>query len=361
MAKKTSKRKPASKKRVGTKKNNPRKGFGSFLTILLVIVALLSFSVYYIDGFEVPIVKEITGRKETVDSKKSEPSKKSTKKIEKQNSIKPVTKTKSKSKNTEITNTSSETTVNPKVSDKVPDYGEVNDFYFTSAFDFPWPEYSLNDQIVEHEGYTLCYNEQHEQPTWVAYKLSKSNLVSKKVKRTDDFREDDAVATRSATLNDYRRSGYDRGHLAPAADFAYSEEAMSGTFFLSNISPQIHEFNSGIWNVLEQKIRDWAMRDEELFVVTGPVFRGQSKGKIGRNRVGVPTHFYKVVLDINPPEVKAIGFIFEHRKYEEPKKFIKYAMTVDEVERFTGLDFFPMIPDALETSIEKDLFVHRWR
>ncbi|MDZ7792136.1 MAG: DNA/RNA non-specific endonuclease [Spirochaetia bacterium] len=124
---------------------------------------------------------------------------------------------------------------------------------------------------MRHTGYTLSYSEEHEQAEWVAYKLTIEELQGD-VERTDNFREDKKVDTETASLSDYRGSGYDRGHLAPAADFSWSEEAMSDTFYLSNMSPQKPGFNRGIWRSLESQVREWAIRDKALLVVTGPVF-----------------------------------------------------------------------------------------
>ena len=127
------------------------------------------------------------------------------------------------------------------------------------------------EQIIEHLGYTLSYNEEAEQPSWVAYELTRDEVLADNAEREDNFREDKAVRTGSATLADYRGSGYDRGHMAPAADFKWSEEAMSGTFYLSNMSPQTGALNRGLWADLEAIVRQMAVDNEKVYVVTGPV------------------------------------------------------------------------------------------
>ena len=103
--------------------------------------------------------------------------------------------------------------------------------------------------------------EEHEQPAWVIYRLTKQQALTKAAKRDDNFKEDPSVPTGSATLADYRRSGYDRGHLAPAADMAYSRQTMEDSFFMSNMSPQRPAFNRGIWKDLEAQVRDFAISE----------------------------------------------------------------------------------------------------
>lgn len=213
------------------------------------------------------------------------------------------------------------------------------------------------DQVVEHLGYTLAYDEETEQAEWVMYRLTDKQLYQGKARRTDNFREDPSVTSGSASLADYTRSGYDRGHLAPAGDFKWSDSAMSSTFYLSNMSPQLPGFNRGIWKELEEKTRKQAKQDHEIYVVTGPVFK-TTTSTIGPNEVVIPTHYFKVILDIYPPEYKAIGFILEHEKTQKPLRH--FAVTVDSVESFTGIDLFPSLPDSVETPLEADFNMLKW-
>ena len=127
-------------------------------------------------------------------------------------------------------------------------------------------------EIVKHTYYTLAYSEENEQAFWVYYQLTPENINGTQA-RTDDFRPDPAVSTGSASLEDYKYSGYDRGHLCPAADMTQNKTAMSETFFLSNMSPKLSGFNSGIWSTLEGKVREWALQYNKLYVVTGPIFK----------------------------------------------------------------------------------------
>ena len=164
------------------------------------------------------------------------------------------------------------------------------------------------DSIIDRPSYSLGYIEYHEQPAWVVYRMTYEEAVTKAAKRGDDFKEDPKVPTGSATLADYRRSGYDRGHLAPAADMAFSIRTMDDSFYMSNMSPLKPQFNRGIWKDLEAQVRQFAITEKDIYVVTGPILPGTKTETIGANRVTVPKYYYKVIYDRTPPE-KMIGFI----------------------------------------------------
>lgn len=220
------------------------------------------------------------------------------------------------------------------------------------------PIASIPGQRIDHGYYQLYYSEKHEQAAWVAYRLTRDQLELPTVARTDDFRPDPMVASGSAQISDYQGSGYDRGHLVPAADRAYSDEAMSSTFYLSNASPQAIAFNRGIWKELEHQTRDWARAAGELYIVTGPVLQQQRYTRIGDNRVAVPKAFFKVLLDLREPEQKAIGFVMSNQAHEEPLDH--FMRSVDEVEAITGIDFFASLPDEQEAQLERTYNASRW-
>ncbi len=216
-----------------------------------------------------------------------------------------------------------------------------------------------NDEIVvTHTGYTLSYCEEYEVPYWVAYSLTREEVVTQTAERKDNFRSDELIPTGSATLSDYKKSGYDRGHMAPAADFRWSEEAMSDTFYLSNMCPQVHAFNAGIWSDLESAVRSIAYTDGEVYVVTGPVLTDGPYETIGENNVAVPKYFYKVILDYTDPVIKAIGFIMPNENSSEPLSY--FALSVDEVEEITQIDFFPALPDDIEEVVEAEFDPSLW-
>ena len=220
------------------------------------------------------------------------------------------------------------------------------------------PAHKSEADIYTYPGYTLQYDEKFEQADWVAYELTKAEVYGNVAERTDKFREDPNIKNGSATDEDYKKSGYDRGHLAPAADMKYSKEAMKDCFYYSNTSPQAPAFNRGIWSNLEAIVRYWAATNEAILIVTGPVLNKPSYPTIGPDHVAVPEYFYKVILDCRLPEIKGIAFIIPNKKSSAPIE--TYACTIDEAERITGLDFFPALPDSEETAIESTIDLSLW-
>ena len=215
---------------------------------------------------------------------------------------------------------------------------------------------STTGEIIHHKGYSLSYSESHEQAEWVAYELKKEHLSNSNFERPY-FEIDKAVKTGAASWRNYKNSGYDRGHLCPAGDRRYSQEAYDETFLTSNISPQIHEFNSGIWNTLEQKVRYWASRYDGVFVVTGGVLKDDLQ-TIGSEDVSVPIQFYKVILDYNFGKPKVLAFLFHHKNSNQP--LYNFIVSVDEVEELTGIDFFPELDDELEDVLEASNNYKQW-
>lgn len=215
-----------------------------------------------------------------------------------------------------------------------------------------------DDQLIMRDGYSLAYDEESEQASWVAYLLTPMEAKGT-VRRNDNFRADELIITGSATKEDYFRSGYDRGHLAPAGDMKWSEKAMDESFYMSNISPQLPGFNRDVWKELEEQTREWVNRGDAIYIVTGPVFKNGYTTTIGPNKVAVPSHYYKVLLDVTGPEYKGTGFIFKHEKTRKsPRSFM---VTIDSVESFTGYDFFEALPDSVEQFFEEyDAFVN-WK
>lgn len=215
---------------------------------------------------------------------------------------------------------------------------------------------STTGQIVHHQEYSLSYFEAHEQAEWVAYELKKSHLSRTNHKRPY-FEIDKAVKTGAAHWRNYKQSGYDRGHLCPAGDRKFTKEAHDETFLTSNISPQKHDFNSGIWNRLEQKVRYWAGKYNGVYVVTGGVLNGSMKS-IGDENVSVPNQFYKVLIDNNTGQTKMIAFLMPHKDSNKP--LYEFVVSVDEIEKLTGIDFFPELDDTIENKLEASSSYKGW-
>ena len=210
--------------------------------------------------------------------------------------------------------------------------------------------------VYFYSGFTVQYCEETENAAWAAWELTRSE-VKGRIKRSNDYREDPAIKTGSALLTDYYKSGYDRGHLAPAGDMKWSEKAMSESFLLSNITPQHRDLNRGIWLDLEELSRRWALYNGSLLIAAGPVY-GENRKTIGESRVTVPDYFFKVIVDYRKPEYKGIGFIFPNSRCGKDLK--EYAVSIDEIERITGFDFFYRLPDEEERIIESELDTGKW-
>lgn len=219
-----------------------------------------------------------------------------------------------------------------------------------------WPS-STTGAVVNHTYYSLSYNEPFEQAEWVFYKLDKSQLTEDKRKRPY-FIRDPKVITKSADWRNYNGSGYDRGHLCPAGDRRFSEYAYHETFYTSNITPQDKYFNAGIWNRLEQQTRYWAKKYGSIYVITGGILEN-SLPTIGNEAVAVPRYFYKIITRKTKEEVAIISFLIKHEESQRPLK--EFAVTVDSLERLTGIDFFKAMPDNLQQELESTLELKNWK
>ena len=221
---------------------------------------------------------------------------------------------------------------------------------------FEIPEHKTSDLLIEHAGFTLLYNEQHEQAAWVAYELT-AEETRKAHERTDHFMVDPKVKTGTADDFDYKNSGYDRGHLAPASDMGWSATTMAESFYYSNMSPQEPTFNRGIWKKGEDLVRTWAIENEALYVVTGPVLRNGLE-TIGPNKVSVPKLYYKVILDYREPERKGIAFLMSNEGSKEALS--SFAVSIDSIQKITGINFFPLLPDEEEKELESQICLECW-
>ncbi len=224
----------------------------------------------------------------------------------------------------------------------------------TIANDFDFYPTSTTNAVYARDAYTFSYAEAHEQSEWVAYFLTASDLGNANYERPF-FIEDPMVETESADWRNYKKSGYDKGHLCPAGDRKSSYIAYKETFFTSNISPQKHDFNSGIWNRLEEKTRYWAEKYNGIYVITGGVLTADLK-TIGKEDVSVPNYFYKVLLTKDGS--KMIAFLVPHKNSDKP--LYAFVTAVDTIENMTGIDFFPKLDDEIERNFEKNRDYKAW-
>lgn len=212
-------------------------------------------------------------------------------------------------------------------------------------------------QHLVYEGFEVVLNEHMLIPEWVAYELTDQEVDGTNP-RSNHFRTDPNFNGAQADDNDYRNSGWDRGHMAPAADMKLTEQMMRESFYFTNICPQNHNLNSGDWKSLEELVRDCATRYSKVYVTCGPIVTDNTYGKIGANQVTVPDAFYKVLLVETGIGYQSIGFIMENKAGHKP--LTTYVLSVDEVESRTGLDFFPALPDDMESGIESTFNLSVW-
>jgi endonuclease G len=229
----------------------------------------------------------------------------------------------------------------------------VNQFVFCQM---ELPKIGVNDIVVHHSSYSLIFNQKHRQANWIAYCLTRTE-TNAIYKRDNQFIADPLIPGTNLRL-DYQKSGYDRGHLVPAGDMGFSKIAMEESFYYSNMSPQVPQFNRGIWKTLETQVRNWAFEYDSLYVVTGPIFSDSMK-VIGPHRVAVPNYYYKVILDNHKGKEKMIGFVLKNAGSSNALQ--SFAVSVDSIEVLSGIDFFPLLEDSLETKLESLILVDSWK
>ena len=241
---------------------------------------------------------------------------------------------------------------------KAPAKPSTKTFKIPANTEIPRLKEKRQEQVIKHEGYTVSYNSEYRIANWVAYELTATEAKSKKTERSNKFVSDPQVKGATAMNEDYTRSGYDRGHLAPAGDMKWSAKAMREAFYLSNICPQKPKLNRGIWKDLEEQCRLWALDNGSLLIVTGPVITGDMK-RLGKNKVAIPKSFYKVLCYYTEKGYKGIGFLFENRDYKD-NSLKSMVIPIDSVEKVTGIDFFPSIPDEQEKEMEATVDWSSW-
>jgi endonuclease G len=232
------------------------------------------------------------------------------------------------------------------------------------------PKLLPGEEVIHHLAYSLVYAEPYEQAKWVAH-IILPDVVKGNEGRTNDFRPDSLIKTGSATEADYFLRipltdstfkydgfGFDRGHLAPSADFRYSKKALSESYLYSNMSPQTGALNRGRWAEMEDVVRQYVVRNNvQIYVVTGGVLKeGLKKIERGANKVTIPEQYFKVALDYT--NKRAIGFLMPNKECEYP--VMNYACPIDSIEALTGIDFFASLPDEEENKLESNIDINKW-
>lgn len=236
-------------------------------------------------------------------------------------------------------------------------YSSDSDDYLKSTIPAFFIPSSTTGVTVEHDHYSLSYNEAFEQAEWVIYTLKKDHLTYDDRERVD-FIEDPNIVTKSADWRNYRGSGFDRGHLCPAGDRRFSEMAYKETFYTSNIVPQERKFNAGIWNELEKQIRQWCKKYGTVYIATGGILE-PGLSSIGEENVAIPKRFYKIVARGPLEDIRVVAFLLPHQNSELPLD--RFAVSVDQIEELTGIDFFRELSGQLEMRIESEVQIGGWK
>ncbi len=210
--------------------------------------------------------------------------------------------------------------------------------------------------IKEYEGFTVDFNPENKTPNYVAWILQGEETEGVTARSNKFWTDKDLEGC--PDTRDYSRSGYDRGHMCPAGEQKWSDEAMHNSFVMANICPQKHELNTGAWKTLEDKERNWAKRDGAIVIVAGPIYDSSDTETIGYAKVRVPSAFFKVMLAPYANPMRAIGFVYPNMKCEGNME--SYSVSVDDVEKMTGFDFFSSLPDEIENDIESVVSFKDW-
>ena len=223
------------------------------------------------------------------------------------------------------------------------------------------PKGVANERLC-HSAYVSYFNKQHRIPNCVIYELSATEVSmcdapgAEKRKDYNFLADPMCLASPEPDEYEYKHYGYDRGHMAPANDMKWSKTSMMECFYMTNMCPQLHALNDGAWKHLELAVHRWAKRDKRLIIASGPVLKNNMR-RIGKHRdISVPGAFYKVIYA--PNQGRAIGFIFNNEKVSG--SYTKHAVSVDYVERMTGLDFFSAVDDKVENQMEAKADIQQW-
>lgn len=214
-----------------------------------------------------------------------------------------------------------------------------------------------NEIFITHTGFSISYNPDWKIPNWVAYELTDTEVAGEEPRSNRFIPDPNLAPAHTATDNDYKGSGFDRGHMAPAADMKWSKEAMKQSFYFSNICPQNHNLNAGVWNSLEEQVRALASQKGSIYVVCGPIVN-ENPQTIGENIVVVPQRFFKALLQTDSGEWHAIGFMFNNTSGKQP--LATYALSINELEEITGITFFPALPAEIVKNVKSQVDFNRW-
>jgi endonuclease G len=227
-----------------------------------------------------------------------------------------------------------------------------------ASIDLPLPLKDVSEQLLYRKAYIVSYNKDNRIPNWVAWHLTSEHTYGDVKRLGNAWHEDTDVPTPRASLADYKGSGWTRGHMCPAGDNKWNNDAMYESFLFTNCCPQNANLNSGTWNQIETSCRRWAEKYGDLYIVCGPILFRQEHEMIGENKVIVPEAFFKVIVCLKKGKEQGIGFICRNNDGNRNKDL--YINTIKQVERITGITFFPHLPERIADKVKNKADINDW-
>lgn len=228
--------------------------------------------------------------------------------------------------------------------------------YSQLPLEYYLPSTSVHGRIIRHTAFTLSYNERSRQADWVIYLLTSARAIGQ-ISAASEYRPDPELETGAVQPGDYQGSGYERGQLVPSGDMRWSRTALAESYYMSVVSPMKTAFRKGLWAELETQTRNWAIEYGDIYVVSGPVLKGDLPAA-GGSGIPAPRYFYRVLLVARDQGMKGIGFILPANGSKKP--LLSYSTSIDSVESVTGINFFPNLPDQAENALEASFDPVKW-
>ena len=247
--------------------------------------------------------------------------------------------------------------------------------FATGIVELPALRNGANDVFITHSttfkgqkvtSFSMEYDKSKKHSRWIAFRFDNQTRLQEAT-RSDEFIPDPSLDMEyQRTQVDFGKKGYDRGHLCASADRLYQQEANDQTFYYTNMSPQRNKFNTGIWLTLEGQVQSWGRSctsSDTLYVVKGGTIdkEDQIRGYISNDlSKPIPKYYYMALLFKKGDSFKAIAFWMEHTDTPKSTKLVDYALSIDELEEKTGIDFFPNLNDNLENALEATYSTKAW-
>lgn len=232
-------------------------------------------------------------------------------------------------------------------------------FSFASIASSTGITHSCQDKTLSHTHYNFCYNSHYRLSRWTSYSLD-TEMLAGDIPRSNKFKKDPLLLNENEITypDDYKNTKMDRGHLVPAADMRMDTNSMHESFYMTNIAPQEPGFNRGIWKRVENQVRRLVNLEEKLIIISGPIFEFKKSIESSKH-LYIPQYFYKIIFKNDPLHPKMIAFLMKNEKNN--KHIEEFVVSVDEIEKRTGIDFFTNLDDKIEANLESTIDPWNWQ